>query len=883
MRDPLAQDTRPAISSEIKAKIFTKIINGQIDEEIIRLLCPNGKALDTETSLFDFKRELPMLPHERQPSGNEKASYNHKMYELVKDAVAFHNSFGGYILAGVDDGSREIVGFTENFACDQLNQKIASVTDSVIECTFQRIMLVLSGIATTMGVLHIPRRGDSSSPVKFKKDTPSATILDKSFTRNQVYFRDRDQSRAACTMEDYEFILSKNRRYVAHSPQLHDTATLHNNLPIRDPTYVDFIGRDSYLEQLWRWFFDKFNRTKVLTGLGGIGKTSIARKFSDDLIKNATLGIDAVIWLSAKKRTFSAIQGRYVDTTRLDFTDRLSLYARLLGEVGCPDADIDAHNDIDYLVGLLIEYFSQFPCFVVIDDLDSLTTEEQRYIFQEVNTIASHVHSVARNETRFLITARLELGASPAQLIKVTGMELADFFEYVKGVAHAIDLGLNLDPQSKIMRKFHQVASGSPMFANSILRFVSLGEPLDKVLNDWKGADGNEVREAAFGRELDQLSDTAIRTLFAACQLAETSFVELLEVTECKQARLREDIESLKNFHFLSVTDSVRSRSMRLAVPNNVRLMDALIRQKIADPKRIEHACAQARTNVPALKAGVGAIINRVVAHWKEEEADFALEVCEHEKRRFGEHPDFRCIFGRAYLRVTPPRAAEADKEFHKALDLGCDRPELFDLWIEAKEILEDWNGVIEVAQLSDKRKESAQNVVLRARAFLELGNLNWANGRYDGAAQRYLEGAENVNRAFISNKAVGRVDELRDLQKELIGKYIDVCESMFEDPNHYLYVWHAVYKAFEIQAISLPLISMGCRKLVSWWDTVESRGKYDIASAKTLEVEVDKKLLKVLWWVKNLAEPPLSLCRQLEESINSLRNRVESYKEHCI
>jgi|SRR5580704_11936835 hypothetical protein len=44
---------------------------------------------------------------------------------------------------------------------------------------------------------------------------------------------------------------------------------------------------------------------------GGVGKTTLAREFAEDLVKNAPVGLEKLIWLSAKKQFYTAILGRW--------------------------------------------------------------------------------------------------------------------------------------------------------------------------------------------------------------------------------------------------------------------------------------------------------------------------------------------------------------------------------------------------------------------------------------------------------------------------------------------------------------------------------------------------------------------------------------------
>src|SRR5213594_812022 len=84
-----------------RRRLHRFIRNGDMGAEVIKELLPFGEALLYEKQLWDYKLELPTLPFNRPPSEMEKREYQSKMAEVVKDAVSFYNSYGGYLLIGI--------------------------------------------------------------------------------------------------------------------------------------------------------------------------------------------------------------------------------------------------------------------------------------------------------------------------------------------------------------------------------------------------------------------------------------------------------------------------------------------------------------------------------------------------------------------------------------------------------------------------------------------------------------------------------------------------------------------------------------------------------------------------------------------------------------
>ena len=93
-----------------RAAIFARVELGQLDGSVLDHLFRSGKAILDEAILWDFKAELPVLPVGVRPPDSVREAHDYKMHEIVKDAVAFYNTFGGYLVVGVHD----VPGITSN-------------------------------------------------------------------------------------------------------------------------------------------------------------------------------------------------------------------------------------------------------------------------------------------------------------------------------------------------------------------------------------------------------------------------------------------------------------------------------------------------------------------------------------------------------------------------------------------------------------------------------------------------------------------------------------------------------------------------------------------------------------------------------------------------
>jgi hypothetical protein len=116
------------------------------------------------------------------------------------------------------------------------------------------------------------------------------------------------------------------------------------------------------------------------------------------------------------------------------------------------------------------------------------------------------------------------------------------------------------------MKRFRTVTDGSPTFAASIIRILTNGEKLEAALKKWKGGGGEEVRKFAFKRELDKLSDSQVRSLYAACLLGETSFVELQSILQSNDRLMTDDIGQLRKYHLAALGEDLPGGA-RIVIP----------------------------------------------------------------------------------------------------------------------------------------------------------------------------------------------------------------------------------------------------------------------------------------------------------------------------
>lgn len=856
-----------------KRRIFALIQQAVIGPEVLAELLPGGKPHLFEKALWDYKEELPILPP--KPTPPQTDAFNAKMAEVVKDVVAFYNTFGGYLIAGIKDNPRTIVGFSAQFDCGDLLKRVTGATQHNIGCHYNIVEIEVDATRLSLGVLHVPRRPDEAVPAQFRKDSPINPSGKQAFKRGEIYLRDGDQCRPAVSPEDYTLLCAPARRQIAVNALI-VPAVLNNNLGPRDPSFVKFVGRQSYLEDLWKWLCDRYSSAKLLAGLGGLGKTTIAREFAEDVSRASPMGLEAVVWLSAKQRFFTAILDRYQSASRVDFTDVESLLKALLRELGHPEDKIDADATREALIDTAVESLLLFPALVIVDDVDSLDPQCQNDVFQTLVQIMNRTMVGSRPSSRILFTARLNLGAAPGQLIQVAGLSYQEFAEFVALTAQSMAIPCNYS--KKQMESFHRAAGGSPTFAASILRLLQIGESLAAALEHWRGTAGEDVRRFAFKKELDHLTDSQIRTLYALCILGHTSQIELEHILQCNYARLRDDLGELRRYHLLALSGEAPAGGARLEVPGTIQLMRDLIRERVIDPNRIEQDCVRSRRATPKAGHDIGTIINRTVALWKEGQLSEALEVAKWADTQNPKVPDIACLLGSAYMKVSPPEPAQADIAFRKAHKHGCERPELFGLWAQAKQQLGDWIGLIEVTRLTDKTFPSSENLFLRAQAYAKVAETAEQSGHLLKAAENFRDGGREIDVAFRTGSVNVRVPDLKELRSFLFFSYLRVAARLYPNPDDHIQVWLAFLEAFDCYVRRPLVVRTGVQRLVSWWGAVCRREKPDPRAAELMKVQLGR-LDQIIHTVSHQQAPDENLLAEIERERAMLQTSWNDYR----
>ncbi|WP_129791533.1 RNA-binding domain-containing protein [Sphingosinicella sp. CPCC 101087] len=818
-------------SDNVIEALKVAVDNRALTPEVLGLLLPDGRPFDCEGQLWDYKAHAPSM--QDQPSEAEKAEHRISIAEIVKDAVAFYNAFGGYILFGVKDKGRDrIVGISDGFNCADLNKALHSYAGISIECLYHTLRYPAPNGRISLGLLLIPRRPAGAPPVKLVRKGPEKPNGKRAFLE-EVYVRVRDECRAATnTHEDWLFLHSD--RLPPEQVAGAASVAVQAHLPARDTDLLEFVGREEQLAELRRWIGDDRSPVRLITGIGGLGKTTLAYRFAEEVIETGAGEVETVIWLTAKQQTYSALRGKMVPISRVDFNDLSSLFNAILKALSHEMPLSEEEPSFTEVGDRLVEALSTIPSLVVVDDLDTLSPDEQKETVAALNSVALRTVGRELPPSRMLMTSRIDQGLPPTAIVKILGLKRTDFEVHLANLCGAFTVepfvGRDLD-------EIFEASSGSPLFAASIVRLLKLGENRRDVVEKWKGRDGEEVRNFAFQRELERLTAMEARVLYAVLLLGETTLADIAEVVDMQHRAVRDQVAGLQAYHLMATASKGRGDST-ISVPDELQSVVDLVRTQLgAGAKLIEEAVGRAHERSGNQERQVGASIRSIVRLWSAERFDEAVIVASDLRKKFPANGDAASILGASLLRTRPPRYREADRELDAAAKLGCTKSELLPNIIRAKTQTEDWIGLREITRTRISNEPNG-DIALAAhlRANGEMISAAKVRGDRDRIAELAIEAVERITAKLRRTRLdVGYFNSLLGQRFDFARAYVDALDRSNTRGGDRVRVFEGVARLAAADVVVIDLLERGVSALEEWWGDVERRPVADLAACKLL------------------------------------------------
>ncbi|MEW6464704.1 MAG: RNA-binding domain-containing protein [Pseudomonadota bacterium] len=715
------------------------VANGSLDLSVFdgaELFCSAVK----ECEVLDYKRQLP----------DSDAEYA----KVVRDLVAFHNSYGGFLIFGVEEVEKdrrfEIVGVPSGvFHVAKLKDLARSYLGADLRISVESREVRGKNIE----IAWVAKRRLGESPLKFAKNGPDEKPSKPSFKKGEVVYRRLDNNAIAKEPEDYDFLYSAR-----HPPSIDLAAVdfsqdepLEHNLPDRTFVCSRFIGRREDLGDLWSWLADDFSRVRLIAGEGGLGKTSLAYNFAEEMASRRVKPFEKIVWLTAKRRQFIPSEDGHRDNVRTDFEDAISLFRVIASEHGCIDSDFD-DLDVREIQRLALDSCGTMPSFIIVDDVDSLTPNDQQRVLE--------FGMRTPQRTKMLLTTRVNFSYSPDNVLKLNGLASDEFLEFISVLRGKYGLPQLKEGKAEYLR---EVVGGSPLFTDSLLRLERRGLSLDQAINQWKGEKGLEVRKAALKREIEQLSREAKRVLYTISHVRSASLVELAQILSYTEQTLGDALHELAGL-FLVSAPAIGKEARYTVDPNTGLLVLELGSSLGIDHAAIVSAIKRARSDAVGISLQkrsniVGQAIAQAIALLKQGDSKGALDTVQAASKQLSRpNADLSLAVGRFSLKLNPPALTQAVKAFSESFNLGQRKQLLFDLWFDAEyargaydDALEVTSHAIEnsVGDISKWYERRAQVRVALARRSKSKFSLDSAIREVDAARADLKTARSNCNNDF--------------------------------------------------------------------------------------------------------------------------------------
>ncbi len=243
------------------------------------------------------------------------------------------------------------------------------------------------------------------------------------------------------------------------------------NFDLSAKTYDHFTGRHDELERVMT-ALQKTEQQRIIAlyGLGGIGKTALAREAADLSLQQECF--QRVVWVSARTERFAGTGIQRLPVSDLTFESVLNEIARQ-----CHISNLNRQSILEtqkHIKGVLAAY----PILLVLDNLETV---------QDYETLVHDVSNLLRGQSKILITSRHKITRIDVYAIELKGLDADEGIVFLqKESEHRGVTTVTEEPHATLL-DIYTVTGGAPLAMKLVVGQLSR-QPLEVVLHYLKAA-----------------------------------------------------------------------------------------------------------------------------------------------------------------------------------------------------------------------------------------------------------------------------------------------------------------------------------------------------------------------------------------------------------
>lgn len=489
---------------------------------------------------WDFKVEWPF-------------SYSDEYFGgIARLFCAFSNTRGGLAIFGVHDKHR--TGGHNKVPPNA--DKLQKALDQLLSARIQFSVRHYTTSAGAIDVVLVLPRPSSDMPVRFTQ-----TI--STYQAGTIWVRDAHEVVSA---EPRHIGILYCRTFLSTDDS--DDLSTGRGLPPSHAIVKTFVGRMPTIDAVFEWIKMRDEPRSFLYGKGGSGKTTIAYEVAKTLSAcgkgfaiQGNEVLDNVMFISAKQQSLNPDTGKIEQFVGREFQNERELYQAILTRGNWTAQSLEGLS-LEYLKKEVRDFFDLTSNFIVIDDVDTLTTKGVEAGFDFLQGVLWR----AKRHSKILYTLRNVPAQSITNSIEVPGLSPGgEYEEFVHICAQQFRAPAPL--RSFVNGRLAVISERRPLVIELIVALSRNAGSYERALQLFEQHSGDDVRRYVFQREWDALAaDNYARQVLAiiALNAEPITFSDLSALTRYDDGRVKDAVSEIREM-FLTIGTAGQETTYSLA------------------------------------------------------------------------------------------------------------------------------------------------------------------------------------------------------------------------------------------------------------------------------------------------------------------------------